>query len=206
MHMDFLTIIPARAGSIRLKHKNKKQLCGKPMISYTIEEALKSKYLNRIIVSSDDKEILKLAINLGVEGRLRSDSLSGSNVSSISVIQSILKQLEMLEGYFPDNVVLLQPTSPLRLVTDIDRTIQRFINNPDCDSALTVRTVDPFNVYVSNGAVFVSRVRTIKKYSNIRGKYVELLPMPSERSIDIDTEADFVMAEYFLKKRKENHE
>ena len=177
-------------------------MCGKPLIQYTIEEALKSKYLSRIIVSSDDEDILSLAHKFKrVEARHRRKALASSTTPSIAVIRAILGQLKIEEKYIPDAVVLLQPTSPLRLAKDINKTIQRFIDNPECDSAVSVRTVAPFNIYVSNGAVFVSRTKTLYKYNNIRGDYVELYPMSEERSIDIDTDIDFIVAEQLMKKR-----
>ena len=83
---NFLAIIPARSGSERLPNKNKLNLCGKPLISWTIEAAKRSKYINKIVVTSDDSEILKIAEKSSVEIIVRPDELASDSATSVDVI------------------------------------------------------------------------------------------------------------------------
>jgi CMP-N-acetylneuraminic acid synthetase len=174
-----LFLIPARGGSKRVPRKNIREVAGKPLILWTIEEAKKSKHIHRLVVSSDDEEILEISSQY-CEVLERPKSLAKDNSSSIDVALHALKKLP---GY--DIVVLLQPTSPLRKAEDIDTGIIL------CRTAImSVCNGKP------NGAVFAARVDWFKKNKTFKGDTFE---MPEERSLDIDEEADIQEADRILR-------
>lgn len=135
--MEILAIVPARGGSKGIPHKNIVDLCGKPLIHYTLEAAKKSKLITRIIVSTDDEMIKEKSEELGVEVRIRPKELSGDSTPMKDVIDYLLLELEK-EGYKPDIFVLLQPTSPLRTNKHIDEALERMINNDKADATVSV--------------------------------------------------------------------
>ena len=195
-----LAIIPARKGSKRLPGKNTKLLYGKKMIEYSIDEALKSKYIDNIVITTDDNEIIgivndkkKKFSNLLTLIK-RPKELSGDDVPTIPVMQHVLNSIP--KEY--STVVLLQPTSPLRTVEHIDKCIDIFIKE-GCSSLVTVKEVEPFNIFVPNGAVFITERKMIIKDNKLRDNNVRLVAMSQEESIDIDTEIDFKAAEEILK-------
>lgn len=133
-----LAIIPARGGSKSIPKKNIRLLAGKPLISYTIEEAKKSKYINRIIVSTDDEEIAGVARQLGAEAPfLRPKKLAEDTARDLLVFKHALTWLEENEGYRPEIIVHLRPTAPLRRVEHIDKGIEMLLNS-DADSVRSV--------------------------------------------------------------------
>ena len=120
-----LAIIPARAGSKRVKNKNIRELGGVPLIGWTLKDLHKSKYIDLAYVSTDSLEIQKVVTDFGIESfPLRSPDLATDHSSSADVITDIL--LHRKVGY--DIIVLLQPTSPLRTVEHIDLALEQFIN------------------------------------------------------------------------------
>src|SRR5690606_26687216 len=115
-----LAIIPARAGSKRIPNKNLRELCGTPLIGWTLKDLHKSKYIDHSYVSTDSLEIQKVASRYGIDADpLRSEDLASDTSSSIDVVLDIIN--ERKKGY--DIVVLLQPTSPLRRIEDIDAAL-----------------------------------------------------------------------------------
>ena len=142
----FLAIIPARGGSKGIPKKNIKSLLGKPLIQYTIESALKSKYLDKIVVSTDDKKIADISEKLGAEiPCLRPKKLARDNTLILPVLQHMVNFLKKKENYNPFAIVLLQPTSPLRTVRHIDEAIELFLKKPKADSLVSVMQV-PHNM------------------------------------------------------------
>ena len=130
---SILAIIPARGGSKGIPRKNIKLLAGKPLIAWTIDEAKKSIYIDRLILSSEDEEIIRIAKEWGCEAPfIRPAELAEDNTPGIDVVIHAIDALK--EKY--DYLVLLQPTSPLRKVEDIDRCIETCIdrNVPACIS------------------------------------------------------------------------
>ena len=115
----FLSIIPARGGSKRLPRKNVLDLCGKPLISWTIEAALYSKYLDEVVVTSDDNEILGIANNMKVRSIERPSHLASDTASTFDAVKHTIDNIDSYEY-----IVLLQPTSPLRNATHIDKAIE----------------------------------------------------------------------------------
>jgi len=135
--VKILGFIPARANSKGLPGKNIKLLNGKPLISYTIEEAKKSR-INRIIVSTDSLEISEISQSLGAEVPfLRSAELSQDDSVIEDAILDVLEKLNKNEGYQPNMIVLLQPTSPLRKATHIDDCI-KLLDEKKADSVVSV--------------------------------------------------------------------
>jgi CMP-N,N'-diacetyllegionaminic acid synthase len=119
-----LGLITARGGSKGLPQKNIKPLVGKPLIAWTIETALQSRRLSRVMVSTDDEEIAQVARAWGAEVPfMRPDTLAQDDSSHISVVTHVIGWLEEHQRSAPDYIMLLQPTSPLRTVEDIDKAI-----------------------------------------------------------------------------------
>ena len=112
--MDILSIIPARGGSKEIPKKNIISIGGKPLIAWTVEASIQSKYINRTIVSSDSAEILRISRKFGAETLKRPSYLSTDKSPSEPVISHTLTYLQKKERYQPDIIVFLQPTSPLR--------------------------------------------------------------------------------------------
>lgn len=218
-----LAVIPARGGSKGIPRKNIIDLSGKPLIAWTIEAAKNSRYIDRIILSSEDEEIIKIASVLECEVpfkrpiELAQDDTPG--------IDPVIHALENINGY--DYVVLLQPTSPLRKSEDIDECIMMCVNNNlhSCvsvsetdkspywmytmnenytlnkilshDSSISQRQLLP-KAYYLNGAVYVADIRWIIKSKKFESANTFAYVMPKERSIDIDTIFDLKLAEYLL--------
>ena len=191
--MSVIAIIPARGGSKRVVNKNIRELCGKPLIAYTIEEAKKSKYLDRIVVSSDSDNILKVAEKYGAEILKRPNHLAKDETPTMPVIEHVVESL-----YCKDYIkVILQPTSPLRTCDDIDSCIF-MLNTGNIDSVISVTQLSNFAIkrYKLNGAVYAFK-------KTIWGEKTAYYLMPADRSVDIDTEDDFLLAESFMETRND---
>jgi len=226
---NIIAIIPARGSSKGIPRKNIRLLCGKPLIAYTIEAALSSKYIDKAVVSTEDGEIAKIAREYGAEVIERPLELAQDDTPSLPVFQQVIKHLEEVRKFHPDIIVILQPTSPLRTVDDIDGAIEKFLS-VDCDSVVSVcqashppqwmytlegdrvtpviegakkitRRQDVPKVYQLNGAVYVTRRDIIMKENRVLGGDMRAYIMPVERSVDIDTELDFKLAELLIKER-----
>ncbi|WP_163339195.1 cytidylyltransferase domain-containing protein [Desulfopila sp. IMCC35008] len=219
-----LAIIPARGGSKGIPGKNIIPIGGHPLIYYNIHAAQKSRYIERLIVSTDDHEISEVALKEGAEVVIRPSDISGDLASSELALIYTLDELYKTENYQPDILVFLQCTSPLTTTEDIDQTIGKLIEE-DGDSALTVA---PFHYYlwkndhngelvginhdkyhrpmrqerekqyIETGAVYVMRVQEFlqRKY-RFFGKVV-MSVMPEERCFEIDVPADLLIAEQLL--------
>lgn len=231
-----ITIIPARGGSKRLPGKNIKPLNGKPMIAYAIRAALEAKGVDRVIVSTDDKEIAAIAKKYGAEVPfLRPTELATDTATTVSVLQHTVNWLKESEKYDTDTVVLIQPTSPLVLSEDIDQAIEK-LQATDANSCLSVceikerpewmyefvngkvkpylalemreiRSQDLKKLYRINGAVYAIKKDFLMKNSRvIDDKNMEAIIMPPERSVDIDELADFLLAEVLMKQLNDKKE
>lgn len=138
--MRILSIIPARGGSKGVPKKNIKLLYGKPLLSYTIEIALQSKFLTEVIVSSEDHKIIEISKTLGVNVPfVRPTELAQDNTPTIDVIIQALEWYKS-ENIFFDAVCLLQVTSPFRTLLFLDKAIEKFIQS-GCDSLVSVQKV-----------------------------------------------------------------
>ena len=138
---NILGIIPARSGSTRVPGKNIKELGGKPLIEYTIKAALESCKLDRIIVSTDDENIAVIAENLGAEVPfIRPSELSKNTTPDQPVFLHALKKLDEIDGYKPDIVLNLRPTSPFKSASTINCVIDAF-KDPKVDIVRTMTLV-----------------------------------------------------------------
>jgi len=137
--MEILALIPARGGSKGIPRKNIIDLCGKPLIAYSIEQAIASRWINRVVVSTDDEEIAGVSKKYGAEAPfMRPAEYAGDFSPDIDVFKHALKWFETNEGYVPDIVVHLRPTCPVREVVRIDEAIELFVNTPEADSLRSV--------------------------------------------------------------------
>ena len=220
-----IAVIPARGGSKEIPRKNVKILAGKPLIAWTIDAAKKSKYLDRVIVSTEDREIAEMSKKYGAEAIKRPEELAGDNVLIWPVLTQLINYLEKKENYKPDIIVLLQPTSPLRFTNHIDESIETLLEG-DCDSLVSAC---PFHYYIwrrkeeeafpvnydfrkrqvrqettpeyrENGAIYIMKKKTFMKEKTIPCGKVGLSIMPVENSFEIDDDFDFWLCETIMKK------
>ena len=223
-----LGLIPARGGSKSLPRKNVLSLGGRPLISWTIQAALASAYLDRVVASSDDREIMETARKWGAEVPFtRPAELAGDETASIDVVLHALDQVG--NGY--DYVVMLQPTSPLRTVGDIDACVSKCLDSgaPACVSVceaskspywmytfdsrerfrpviqgleLITRRQDIPPVYSLNGAVYVARTDWLRKAGQFITPETVGYVMPHERSLDIDTALDLRICQILVSEKE----
>lgn len=146
-----LAIIPARGGSKSLPGKNILPLLGKPLIGHSIQDALSSKRINRVLVSTDDPKIAAIAKELGAEAPfLRPPEISGDYAVDVEYLRHALEWLQANESYRPDLVVTLRPTEPVRRVETIDRAIDLLAAHPEADSVRSVRVAkeNPYKMWL----------------------------------------------------------
>lgn len=137
--MKILSIIPARSGSKSIPHKNIKLLQGKPLLAYSIEQALSSELINRVIVSTDSEEYAQIAKEFGAEVPfIRPLEYAQDESPDLFVFKHALQWLSENEQYNPDFIVHLRPTYPIRKINDINNCIRIMINNLDYDSIRSV--------------------------------------------------------------------
>tara|TARA_B110000967_G_scaffold134480_1_gene137314 strand:- start:4583 stop:5308 length:726 start_codon:yes stop_codon:yes gene_type:complete len=148
--MEILAIIPARGGSKGLLDKNILPLNGHPLISYSIAAGLQTSEINRVICSTDSNIIAEVAQEYGAETPfMRPAIISQDNSSDFEAFSHALNWLELNENYFPDIVIQLRPTSPIRFVSDIQEAINSLIKNPKIDSvrAISEPITTPFKMW-----------------------------------------------------------
>ncbi len=227
-----LGVITARGGSKGIPRKNIKNLCGKPLIAYTIEAAKKSKLLSKFVVSTEDVEIAEVSRKLGADVPfMRPAELAQDKSASIDVIKHAVNWLDekLHEEY--DYIMILQPTSPLRTAEDIDNCIKKIVET-NADSVISMmklvdfipvklkkiendlilpllqdegklasRRQDSQDVYKRNAAIFLTKKDLIMS-DDLFGSASRPYIMPPERSVDINEEIDFELAEFWLNKQK----
>jgi CMP-N,N'-diacetyllegionaminic acid synthase len=135
---NVIAIIPARGGSKGIKNKNLRNLAGKPLIKHSIDYAKQSKYIDKIIVSTDSENIRKLALSENVIVIERPDEISGDKALVVDAIRHVIIELEEKEKYNVDIIVLLECTSPIKSVEEIDQAINILINE-QADSVATFK-------------------------------------------------------------------
>lgn len=227
-NQKILGLIPARGGSKGILRKNLRELGGKPLLAWSIEAAQNSRYLDRIVLSSEDAEIIETAKKFGCEVPfVRPDELAADNAPGIA---PVLHALSMLQAENYDYLVLLQPTSPLRQGADIDAAIELCLasNAPACVSVtqemhnpwwmftldnekrllpllnkedMPLRRQDAPQTYSLNGAVYVAKCDYLLEHKNFLGPETIAYTMPPERAIDIDQELDLALAELLLSRK-----
>lgn len=222
-----LGIIPARGGSKGLPGKNIRYLGDKPLIAHTIQAARASRYLDRVIVTTDDFRIREISLLYGAEAPfIRPKELAQDQTPTVDALIHCIEYLKQEEGYTPDYICLLQCTVPLRNTEDIDGCITTCIESkyhacltvceaeskpnwmrvfsedrlnhfiPEQQTILRRQDLPP--VYQLNGAVYVIRLEDLMRYKSVHIEETTGYIMPIERSIDIDTEMDFVIAEAMM--------
>jgi N-acylneuraminate cytidylyltransferase len=152
--MEVIGIILARGGSKRIPGKNIKMFCGKPLIAWTIEETLKSKYMKRVILSTDDPEIARIGKEYGAEVPfMRPSDIAQDLTPDLPTFEHVLNWMKEHEGTMPDIVGHLRVTGPMRLVEDMDKGITLLIDNPDYDSvrAVVPTPLHPMKTYKLDG-------------------------------------------------------
>lgn len=229
--MKILCVIPVRGGSKGIPGKNIKLLGGQPLLKYTTDVALESKFIEKVIVSTDDLEILSCAKDLGVEVPFkRPDHLAKDNTPTLPVIQHAIQFYEAKGEYF-DAVCLLQATSPFRTVEFLDDAIQTF-NSKNTDSLVSVQEVpheynphwvfedDNGNLTIStgeetiiprrqelpkafhrDGSIYLTKVSVIQEQNSLYGSSISYVISSKEDYVNIDTQKDWIKAEELLKKR-----
>lgn len=149
--MQILAVIPARAGSKSVPHKNIRMIGGKPMIAHSIVHAKESKYINRVIVSTDSEAYAAIAKEYGAEAPfLRPSEYATDTALDYDVFLHALNWLKEEENYVPDIVVQLRPTYPIRNVQDIDNMIEMLMENPSADSvrSMAKATEVPYKMWI----------------------------------------------------------
>lgn len=223
-----IAIIPARGGSKGLPGKNILPLCGKPMIAYSIEAAKQSKYIDHVIVSTDDQKIADIALEYGAEVPfLRPDILASDTAQAVDNYIYTIERLSKEWNTRIEEFVVLQPTSPLRIAEDIDGAIEMFIEKradsvisytPEAHPVRWHKYLDENNAFVEifdttianrqdlktsyypNGAVYVFRFSIIKERRYYTDKSYAFV-MPRSRSVDIDYKGDLDYVEFLMSKR-----
>ncbi|OGZ64139.1 MAG: hypothetical protein A3A98_04130 [Candidatus Staskawiczbacteria bacterium RIFCSPLOWO2_01_FULL_40_39] len=202
-----LAVIPARGGSKTIPRKNIKLIHGKPLVVWSILAAKNSKYLDKIIVSTDDKEIAKIAIKAGAEVLDRPKKYATDKATTISVLQHAIKEVP---GY--DAIVLLQPTSPLRTGKLIDKAVERFIKSK-ADTLATGYICKEYEWGTTNniprqklkgwfyddGNIYVQSAEHLKK-GQWTGKKLEKMVIEKHYNFEIDDENDFYIVEQLMKR------
>lgn len=219
-----LAVIPARGGSKGVPKKNIREVGGKPLIAWTIDAARKSKYIDRLIFSSEDKETIEIALKYGCDVPfVRPLELATDESGTTEVILHAIENITERYNY----IVVLQPTSPLRLSTDIDNCIQHCLetNSLSCvsvteaekspywmyfldDKGKMTGVIDIKNrptrrqniptAYTLNGAVYVVEIESFKKTMKLINNQTVAYIMPKIRSLDIDTDFDFMLFQTLL--------
>ena len=222
-----VVIIPARSGSKGLVNKNIMDLDGKPLLSWPIESALKSKYVDRTIVSTDSEEYSQIAGRYGAEVPfIRPRNISHDSSTSIEVIEHAINHIDLLAL---DIVILLEPTSPFTTSSDIDDCLEMFMKNKSCTSLIGISKSDKFhpdfslklnesnfivnysdslsahisrqkvsNVYYPDGSIYISYINDLMKEKTFyHDKTIGYL-FPKYKNIEIDDIYDFRYAESLL--------
>ena len=219
----FLAIIPARGGSKRLPRKNVLDLNGKPLIAYSIEAGLDSSYIDKVVVTSDNDEILTISKKYGAITINRPNELASDTATTFDAIKHAVDNYEKY-----DYIVLLQPTSPLRDRDHIDKAIE-LLESKNADAVVSVckmdhsplwsntindslsmtgflkgevlnkRSQDLKEYYSLNGAIYICDTKKLlKEKSFFLKESIFAYKMDRKSSIDIDKEIDFKIAEYLL--------
>lgn len=227
MYQDkrILAVIPARGGSKGIPGKNIKNLCGHPLIAYTIYAARKSKYIDDVVVSTDSDDIAGIALRYGAEVPfLRPASLSGDTAKSIDALVHARDVLAE-EGRHYDSIVFMQPTSPLRHSAEVDEAIEVFYSHgalglasvtevtesplltrsigeggvlhPIIPTSSTVRRQDMPKFYHVSGAIYINRSDVLTPKTSLNDNPIAYI-MEKDRSLDIDCLEDFMRAEQIL--------
>ena len=226
-----VALIPAKGKSERIKNKNLKKICKRPLLWWTIDSAKKSKYIDEIYVSSDSPKILNYSKNHKVDTIKRPKNISNNLATKKDVIYHALNYLKNKKNYF-NYLIYLQPTSPLRTNKHIDYALSKIFkkkisglvsvlqqvdeslweikvknnkifNDIKKNKNFSKRSQDLKKIYKPNGAIFIFNLKKLKYKNQLDiSKGFEVYEMDRLSSIDIDDDYDFNLANLILKKRK----
>lgn len=223
-----LALIPARGNSKGIKKKNIIDLCGKPLIAYTIEVAKSCKYIDDVVVSTDNAEIADIARHFGAEiPFMRPDELASDTAKTISAVIHAIETLKSLGRQY-DILILLQPTQPLRSIEDMEKSLEKFIavgcknlvsvsavNDhpilirsigedgrllPLLNQSSSVRRQDMPPYYRVNGCIYINNIDTLTENTSLNDNEIPYI-MEQSHSVDIDDLSQLEMAKYYLMKR-----
>lgn len=227
--MTPLCVIPARLGSKRLAKKNILPLGGKPMLVHTVEAAIASGVFDRVIVSTEDDGIARIAEAAGAVSHKRPQELAGDLVSATDVCIEVAEALEA-KGARHDAIVCLQPSSPLRDGRDIAASWRHMVET-DADYLVSVTPIDPHYFHWAvhkdemngwemffrdrflmerpllppafrpNGAIKIGKMAPLKASRNFFGPKLEIYEMPEDRSIHVAEQFDFDLADFLLRRQ-----
>jgi CMP-N,N'-diacetyllegionaminic acid synthase len=222
-------LVTARGQSKELPGKNLRLLAGRPLLVWAIDAARQSEGVDRVLLSTEDREIARVGHDGGAEVPfLRPGELAGDTTTQISVILHVLEWLGEHEGALPEYLLLLQPTSPLRGPEDIDAAIAIARSHPPPSAVISVcaapchpywaqevlpggtlkalypeyehlRRQDLPAIYIPNGAIYLNRVDSLLVDRTVTPVGSRAYIMPAERSIDIDTPWDFLVADLVMR-------
>jgi len=224
--MKILALVPARGGSKGIPRKNIKPLAGRPLIAWTISEALKSKYVDQVIVSTEDVEIAEVARSCGANVPfMRPQELAQDGTPGAA---PAIHALEALPGH--DVVLLLQPTSPLRRAEDIDLFIEQALaQKPKSMTSVCETPKNPYwmytlspqstltpiiqaptmhcrqdmpAIYSTNGALYWAEADWLRANNTFVTAETTAYIMPAERSVDLDTPTDWKLVELLLENER----
>lgn len=219
-----LVVIPVKERSTRLPGKNLKDLCGKPMMAYPIEAAKRARGVDRVIVSTESEKIKKIAEQYGAEVPfMRPVELTLDTATSQQVLVHALDELKRLEGYVPDYVLLLYPTSPLLSRERIEQAIALAVEK-NADSVISgqydkghywvqddgawrrLYPIDLVNsqyqkpLFVENGALYMTRASIVP--TQVVAERAQVLIMEPDENVDVDYPEDFEKVERILSAKK----
>lgn len=202
--MNVLAVIPARAGSKSVVNKNIRDFNGKPMLAHSIEHARASKYINRVILSTDSREYALIGQKYGAEiPFIRPDEYATDEALDIDVFYHCLKYLEDNEGYRADIVVQLRPTYPIRDVNDVDKMVEVLLNNKEIDSVRSIASATeiPYKMWKRNEEGILTPILTdIKEAYNMPR---QKLPKTYYQNASIDvTRGDIILNERSMSGKK----
>ncbi|PDT18508.1 CMP-N-acetylneuraminic acid synthetase [Rhizobium sp. J15] len=223
--MKILAIIPARAGSKGIPRKNLLPLGNKPLVAWSIQQALEATSIDRVVVSTDGAEIADVARRYKADVPfLRPEHLSTDTSSTEDAMIHTVETLAKT-GYNPDFVILLQPTCPIRKPGSVERSIRTLFNTGG-DSVVSAREIHPFlwqnptdahahydfrnrprrqdvaeedGLYEENGSIYITRTEILTRDKCRLGGKIGIYQMSAIESIDIDTIDDLTLAEAALR-------
>lgn len=228
--MKILYLIPARKGSKGLPGKNTKIIGGKPLISFSIDFALENmSHADEICISTNDENVIKIAESKGISiPFIRPEELANDTASTYDVMIHAINYYKNINKTF-DAILLLQPTSPIRRKEDLVQLIEEFDSTIDMVVSVKISKENPYfslyeenedqllkkckignyesrqvspKVYAFNGSMYLMNIESLMRSKISDFEKIKKIEMPEERSIDIDTPLDWILAEYYL--RNEN--
>ena len=220
---NFIAIIPARANSKEIKNKNIIPIGGHPLVSFSIEAAKKSKFIEDVYVSTDGIKIAKIARQYGAKVIIRPKHMARDHSQIEDSVLYTIHQIEKKYGKSVDNVVLMQPTSPQRNVKDLDNAIKKFIKKK-ADSLFSCTNlypclwqekkskIKPINFspqkrknrqnkipqYIENGSIYVTKRKIYETYKSRLGGKISNYVMASYSVTELDTKEDLIFLSAFL--------